>query len=90
MTFTLPGRFVIPEVVATHFHLREGDQVADLGAGSGFFLKVLSETVGLSGKVYACDIQKGLVEKNGELARVQGLMNVIPLWCDLEEIGGVS
>ena len=30
------GRFVIPEVVATHFLLHEGDKVADFGAGSGF------------------------------------------------------
>ena len=88
MSFTLPGRFVIPAVVATHFHLREGDQVADLGAGSGFFLKVLSEAVGPSGKVYACEIQKSLVEKLAETARVQGLFNIVPLWCDLEESRG--
>ena len=37
MNFVLPGRFVVPEVVSTHFHLKEGDIVADFGAGSGFF-----------------------------------------------------
>lgn len=90
MTFSLPNRFVVPEVVATHFHIREGDQVADLGAGGGFFLKVLSKSVGPNGKVYACEIQKSLVEKLGETARLQGLLNIVPLWCDLEEVRGIK
>ena len=81
-------RFVIPDVVASQFHLREGDTVADFGAGSGYFVKVLGQTVGPEGLVYACEIQKSLVEKIGEHARTLGLENVRPLWCDLEEPGG--
>ncbi len=90
MTFTLPGKFVVPDIVATHFHLKEGDHVADFGAGSGYFLKVLTSGVGPTGKVYACEIQKPLVEKLGDYARLQGLSNVIPLWCDLEEVNGIK
>lgn len=81
-------KFVIPEVVATQFHLREGDKVADFGAGSGFFLKVLSNAVGPEGRVYACEIQKVLVEKLGDQARMQGLENIEPLWCDIEAVNG--
>lgn len=84
------GRFVIPDIVATHFLLREGDIVADYGAGSGFFLKVLSTGVGSTGKVFACEIQKPLVEKLGDFIRVSNLSNVTPLWCDLEEPGGIK
>lgn len=90
MNFTLPGRFVIPDVVATHFHLNEGDSVADFGAGNGFFLKVLADGVGSTGKVYACEIQKGLVEKLGEFIRLNSLNNVSPIWCDLEEANGIK
>ena len=90
MNFVLPGKFVVPEIVATHFHLREGDSVADFGAGSGYYLKVLTNGVGPTGKVYACEIQKPLVEKLGEFARSQGFSNVMPLWCDLEELGGIN
>lgn len=90
MNFVLPGRFVIPEVVTTHFHLKPGDRVADFGAGNGFFLKPLSAAVGPEGKVYACEIQKGLVEKVGDFARLNGLSNIQPLWCDLEEVGGIK
>ncbi len=90
MNFVLPGRFVVPEVVSTHFHIKEGDIVADFGAGSGFFLKILSKAVGSLGRVYACEIQKHLVEKIGEFIRLNNLSNVYPLWCDLEEINGIK
>ncbi len=80
--------FVIPEVVASHFHLKDGDVIADFGAGSGFFLRALSLRVA-SGKVYACEIQKALVEKISEQVRSQHLTNIYPLWCDLEESNGV-
>jgi len=86
----IKGRFVEPSVVTTHFHLRDGDVIADFGAGSGFFLEVLSRAVGLNGRVYACEIQRDLVEKLGNTARSQGLTNIDPVWCDLEEPGGVK
>lgn len=88
MNTLAPKRFVIPAVVSSHFHLREGDVVADFGAGSGFFLTVLASAVKGSGRIYACEIQKQLVERLGDLARTQGLQNVYPLWCDLEEPNG--
>lgn len=84
------GQFVVPDIVTSHFHLKSGDLVADFGAGAGFFLKPLSRAVGEEGRVFACDIQKGLVEKIGELIRIQGLHNVHPLWCDLEEPNGIK
>lgn len=82
------GRFVDPCTVATHFHLREGDTVADFGAGSGYFMEVLAKLVGKEGTVYACEIQKELSVKLGELARTKGLTQVQPLWSDVEELGG--
>lgn len=81
-------RFVIPDVVVSHFHIREGDIVADFGAGSGFFAKPLSAAVGTSGVVYACEIQKTLVDSIGKLVANEHLSNVRPVWCDLEKIGG--
>lgn len=90
MNTLIGGQFVIPDVVVTHFHLREGDTVADYGAGSGFFLNALHKGVGQSGRVYACEIQKALVDKLGEQARLAGLSTVHPLWCDLEEVHGIK
>lgn len=83
-------RFVSPEMVVSHFHIRQGDVVADYGAGGGFYIELLSKKVGDDGKVYACDIQKSLVEKIGELTRLKGITNVHPLWCDIETPRGLK
>jgi ubiquinone/menaquinone biosynthesis C-methylase UbiE len=80
--------FVVPEKVVTHFHLREGDVVGDFGAGSGFFEKSLSHAVGKTGKVYAFEIQKQLVERVSDMARSEHLDNVEVLWCDVEAKDG--
>jgi ubiquinone/menaquinone biosynthesis C-methylase UbiE len=81
---------VVPSVITTHFHLREGDSVADFGAGSGYFIEALSKAVGQSGRVYACEIQRELVEKIGTLIRSKGIGNTDPLWCDIEADHGVK
>ena len=83
-------RFVSPQMVVSHFHIREGDSIADFGAGSGYFVELFAEKVGVSGKVYACEIQKDLVEKIGNIARTKNLSNVYPLWCDLETPRGIK
>jgi precorrin-6B methylase 2 len=64
--------FVVPEIVVSHFHIKDGDTVADFGAGSGYFLSALSKRTE-NGRVYACEIQKGLVEKISEQARRLGV-----------------
>ncbi len=80
--------FVIPENAVTHFHLREGDVIGDLGAGSGFFEKALSRAVGPSGRVFAFEIQRPLVERLSEMVRREHLGNVEVLWCDIESPEG--
>lgn len=82
-------RFVKPDVVTSHFHLRAGDRVADFGAGSGYFLRALSNAVSADGRVYACEIQKNLVETLALVAQSERLPNVEALWCDIEMPRGV-
>jgi len=86
----MPQRFVDPAAVTTHMHLREGDIVADFGAGSGYFATALTTAVGESGLVYAVEVQKNLVEKIGDLARSKGLGQLQIIWGDIEEIGGTK
>lgn len=81
--------FLVPDIVVSHFHIKDGDVVADFGSGSGHFLRALSLRAG-TGKVYACEIQKSLVEKIGTLAHAEQLTNIFPLWCDLEEPNGLK
>ncbi len=84
------GQFMQPEAVATHFHFREGDSVADFGAGPGNFTRILSKMVGSTGRVYACEIQKALVDKLGILIHSEHLSNTEVIWCDLEAEKGTK
>ena len=47
----------LPAEVVTSLKLREGNVVADIGTGSGYFVPYLSKAVGASGRVFATDIQ---------------------------------
>ncbi|HEX4799322.1 MAG TPA: class I SAM-dependent methyltransferase [Candidatus Paceibacterota bacterium] len=82
--------FVNPIFAASHFHLHKGDSVADFGAGSGHYMRPLSEAVGSGGTVYLCEIQKPLVEALGNQARDARLKNVKVIWGDIEEPGGTQ
>ncbi len=84
------GKFVDPKVATSHFHLREGDVVADFGAGSGHYMKLLADAVGKSGRVYLCEIQKPLVDALGFKAQELRLTNVHPIWCDAEAPNGTK
>jgi len=85
-----PGQFVNPSIVTSHFHLQQGDSIADFGAGSGHFMKPLAEAVGQSGVVYMCEIQKPLVEALGKQAQSLRLSNVRVMWGDIEVLGGTK
>lgn len=43
-------------------NIKKGESVADIGAGTGAFLKLLSDKTGPAGKVYAVDISDEFVE----------------------------
>ena len=64
--------------------LKEGDVVADIGAGSGYFAWRFAKQVGESGKVLAVDIQPEMLEildqqmeKRGVADRVEGILGTI-------------
>src|SRR5262245_9680347 len=46
-----------PGIVVRVLTVESGLTVADLGAGTGYFTKVLSVEVGATGKVYAVDVE---------------------------------
>jgi predicted methyltransferase len=65
-----------PEVIAA-LELKEGDSVADVGAGSGFYTGRLARVVGPSGRVYAEDIdEKYAIKKLQEMVENEKLSNV--------------
>lgn len=51
-----------PAAVLDVLELRDGEVVADLGAGSGYFTFLMAPRVGSTGKVIAVDIQQEMVD----------------------------
>lgn len=80
--------FLEPERIVKNFGLEEGDHVADFGAGHGYFTILMARIVGTDGKVYALDIQKSVLDIIRARAKLEHLLNIEPVWADLDEPGG--
>ncbi|MDJ0929100.1 MAG: class I SAM-dependent methyltransferase [Gammaproteobacteria bacterium] len=59
--------------------LRPGMDVADIGAGTGYYTMLFAERVGPDGVVYALDIADNFIELIEQRAAEQGLTNVRPI-----------
>ena len=80
--------FTDPQSNVRQFGLAPGMQIADLGAGTGSYSLAAAKAVGGTGKVYAIDIQKDLLEKLKNQARAEHLTNIEIVWGDIEKVGG--
>ena len=59
--------------------LQKGATVADIGAGSGYMTEKLAKKVGPMGKVYATDIQQGMIDLLAKRVAKRKLSNVTPV-----------
>ncbi len=66
-----------PEEVVKALQLREGEVVADIGAGSGYFTLRLARALGPRGRVYAVDINPEMVRHLDRRLRDEGVRNVV-------------
>lgn len=82
--------FSDPENNIKQFDLSSGMMVADFGSGSGFYSLAIARAVAPSGKVFAVDIQKDLLQKLKNGARENHLNNLDIIWADLEHLGGTK
>jgi ubiquinone/menaquinone biosynthesis C-methylase UbiE len=65
-----------PDTIFDAMGLKDGDRVADLGCGSGWFTRRLARRVGPTGRVWAVDIQAGMLDIARDLAGKEGLSNI--------------
>ena len=65
-----------PEKVIASLQIRSGDNIADLGAGSGYFTFLLAQAAGPTGKVYAVDIDPDMTSLVARKATERGAKNV--------------
>jgi ubiquinone/menaquinone biosynthesis C-methylase UbiE len=68
-----------PDLAIRLLRIRKGATVADIGAGSGYISIRMAKIVGPMGKVYASDIQQGMLELLQQNVRKAKLDNVIPV-----------
>ncbi len=77
--------FLNPKKIISSVAVGKGSTVADFGFGSGAFLQLLSREVGLSGRIYAFDIQEEILKTVKKAFEEQKINNVDFLNVDLQE-----
>ena len=65
--------------------IASGDEIADLGSGSGYFTVRFAEVVVPTGKVYAVDVDAGMNEYAAARAQEEGHRNVETILADYED-----
>jgi len=68
-----------PDLVLAALELKPGMQVADIGAGSGYYSSRLAERVGKDGVVYAVDVQPEMLDILRLRMKQQKVTNVRPI-----------
>ena len=68
-----------PHEVMQALAVREGEVIADIGAGSGYFTLRLARHVGETGHVYAVDVSPDMIRHLHTRVRDAGLLNVSPI-----------
>lgn len=79
--FDDPGRseWQMPERVVDSLGLEAGEVVADVGAGTGYFIGHLARAVAPGGRVLAIDIEPNMVKHMRERAEKEGVPGVEPI-----------
>ena len=66
--------------------IREGMQVADVGAGTGLFSRLFAPKVGVKGTVLGVDISEDFLKHIQESAREQNLANIQTVLCKQDSV----
>jgi len=82
--------FSTPSICLSQFNIEPGMIVADLGCGSGAYTLEIASRIGSLGKVFAVDVQKGLVDKLANECKTKNLTNISVLWDDMDDANGIA
>ena len=78
-------RWQHPEEIISSLDIRIGNHVADLGSGSGYFTWHLAKAVGLTGQVYAVDVDSAMIAYVFKLAGEKGYRNVETILAEYDD-----
>jgi ubiquinone/menaquinone biosynthesis C-methylase UbiE len=76
-----------PEEVVRVLNLKSGENVADIGAGSGYFSVRFARAVGPAGRVFAVDIDLDMLAYIEQRARQENLRNIRTILADPHDPG---
>jgi uncharacterized protein (TIGR01244 family) len=68
-----------PAKILRFMGLKDGDIVADVGCGNGFFTLRLAKEVGPHGVVFAVDVQQGMLDQLAQRQKEANISNVYPI-----------
>ncbi len=74
-----------PDKVLDYLLIKKGYQVADIGAGTGYFTVLFSKRVGGSGTVYAVDVERRMLDYIKDRAEKKGLHNITEILADRDD-----
>ena len=75
----------MPDAMVAMMGLEDGDVVADIGAGSGFFTRRMARLVAPTGTVYAVDIQPEMLEILQGYIEEEGVTGVVPVLSEFDD-----
>ena len=55
-------KWMPPAEVVSRLHLKHGDRIADVGAGTGYFSLPMANAVGADGHIFAVDLQQEMLD----------------------------
>jgi ubiquinone/menaquinone biosynthesis C-methylase UbiE len=82
--------FSEPLKIVSQAGVLPGQKIADIGAGSGYYVTEIAKALMSSGTVYAIDINKELLEKIKNKTKHENLSNVEVIWGDFELENGTK
>jgi len=74
-----------PDTIIQFMGLRDGDIVADIGCGNGFFTLHLAKEVGPRGIVFAVDVQQGMLDQLLKRQKEANISNIYPILGQFED-----
>jgi ubiquinone/menaquinone biosynthesis C-methylase UbiE len=74
-----------PAAVMRLLGLQDGEHVADLGCGTGYFTGTLSALVGVTGKVYAVDVEQEMLDYMLAREDLPDYDNIVPVLAEPDD-----